>query len=85
MIRHPRQRKGKSEMAATINQMKRRVNSFSRLTLDDIRKQVQKTTVDTNVATAQAAEIERHFLVGCNRDVRIAVFLAGLMANLIDD
>jgi RNA 3'-terminal phosphate cyclase len=70
---------------ATINQMASRTRKFERMTLAQIKSIVQKSRVDTSIAVAQAAQMERVFLPGqTSREIKIAVFLSGLMANLVD-
>lgn len=66
------------------SEMMNRADFFSKATLAEIKALVQKTEVDTNLATAQAAQIEENFLANESRDMKVAVFLAGLMANLIE-
>lgn len=70
---------------ATIEQMTKNANKYARMTLAQVRAVIQNSDVDTNLATAQAAQIEEAFLSGESREVKIAVFMAGLMANLVDE
>ena len=71
---------------ATIKQMKRRMLTLERMTLAEVKSVVRKSRVDLDIAVAQAAQMETVFLPGqTSREIKIAVFLAGLMANLVDD
>jgi hypothetical protein len=69
---------------ATIEQMSNKVRLFEGMTLAQIKKLVQNSRVSTDLATAHACEVERVSLGGMSREVKIAVFLSGLIANLID-
>jgi hypothetical protein len=72
-------------MATTIKQMIQNTRAVERMTLAELRSLIQHSRVDTNLATAQAAQIELNFLASQSREVRIAVFLSGLMANLVGE
>lgn len=67
-----------------IREMLVSAEAAGKLTLNDIRRMIQRTTVDTDLATMTAAEMENAFLDGANRNEKIAAFLSGLLANLID-
>lgn len=70
----------KSELSELLAQ----AESFSRQTLGEIKSRVQQSGVDTDLATSAAAQIEGDSMFTWSREQKIAVFLAGLMANLIE-
>lgn len=69
---------------AVLSQLLAQAEAFSRQTLGDVKSQVQRSGVDTDRATAAAARIDGELMSSWTRDEKIAVFLAGLMANLIE-
>lgn len=67
----------------TLEEMLARAHSFSDMRIAQIKALVNEANVDTDRATLHAGKIEHECLADYPREYRIAVFLSGLMANLI--
>ena len=70
-------------MAKTFESMLADARRNGTLSLNDVRGLVSHVKAEDAAAAAQVIETEN--MQGFSRGEKIAVFLAGLMANLIDD
>jgi hypothetical protein len=70
-------------MATRFDSMLADARQKAALTLNDVRDMVSQ--VDGDNAAKAAQVIEEENMDGFSRNEKIAVFLAGLMANLIDE
>lgn len=67
-----------------LSEILAQAEAFSRQTLGEIKYQVQQSGVDTDLATAAAMQVEGDYMFTFTREQKVAVFLAGLMADLIE-